>query len=74
MGRQSRSAVQKETGGTLRTGGALTAASHVIDFDRWWNPAVENQAVDPASALGSNTTYWCTSSSAVATSKDYIDQ
>ena len=32
---------------SLKAGGAglnLTAASHVIHFDRWWNPAVENQA------------------------------
>jgi non-specific serine/threonine protein kinase len=28
------------------TGLNLTAASHVIHFDRWWNPAVENQATD----------------------------
>src|SRR5262249_41500853 len=30
------------------TGLNLTAASHVIHFDRWWNPAVENQATDRA--------------------------
>lgn len=30
----------------------LTAASHVIHFDRWWNPAVENQATDRAFRLG----------------------
>jgi len=32
---------------TLKAGGTglnLTAATHVIHFDRWWNPAVENQA------------------------------
>jgi len=28
------------------TGWSLTAATHVINFDRWWNPAVENQATD----------------------------
>ena len=30
----------------------LTAASHVIHFDRWWNPAVENQATDRAFRIG----------------------
>jgi non-specific serine/threonine protein kinase len=34
------------------TGLNLTAASHVIHFDRWWNPAVENQATDRAFRLG----------------------
>jgi len=36
---------------SLKAGGAgltLTAASHVVHFDRWWNPAVENQATDRA--------------------------
>jgi len=28
------------------------AASHVIHFDRWWNPAVENQATDRAYRIG----------------------
>ena len=40
---------------SLRAGGAglnLTAASHVIHFDRWWNPAVENQATDRAFRIG----------------------
>ena len=34
------------------TGLNLTAASHVIHFDRWWNPAVENQATDRAHRIG----------------------
>ncbi len=40
---------------TLKAGGSgltLTAASHVVHFDRWWNPAVENQATDRAFRLG----------------------
>ena len=40
---------------SLKAGGAglnLTAASHVIHFDRWWNPAVENQATDRAYRIG----------------------
>ncbi len=34
------------------TGLTLTKASHVIHFDRWWNPAVENQATDRAYRIG----------------------
>ena len=30
----------------------LTNANHVIHFDRWWNPAVENQATDRAFRIG----------------------
>ncbi|MEX2558501.1 MAG: DEAD/DEAH box helicase, partial [Pirellulales bacterium] len=30
----------------------LTAATHVVHFDRWWNPAVENQATDRAFRIG----------------------
>ena len=40
---------------SVKAGGAglnLTAASHVIHFDRWWNPAVENQATDRAFRIG----------------------
>ncbi len=36
---------------SLKAGGSglnLTAASHVVHFDRWWNPAVENQATERA--------------------------
>ncbi len=34
------------------TGLNLTAASHVFHFDRWWNPAVEDQATDRAHRIG----------------------
>ncbi|WP_227394433.1 DEAD/DEAH box helicase [Jeotgalibacillus aurantiacus] len=34
------------------TGLTLTAANHVIHYDRWWNPAVENQATDRAYRIG----------------------
>jgi len=40
---------------SLKAGGTglnLTKASHVIHFDRWWNPAVENQATDRAFRIG----------------------
>ncbi|MDR1964437.1 MAG: DEAD/DEAH box helicase [Planctomycetaceae bacterium] len=53
-------AFQSESGApffvlSLKAGGTglnLTAASHVIHFDRWWNPAVENQATDRAFRIG----------------------
>ncbi|WP_018661145.1 DEAD/DEAH box helicase [Heyndrickxia acidiproducens] len=40
---------------SLKAGGTglnLTAANHVIHYDRWWNPAVENQATDRAHRIG----------------------
>ncbi len=52
---------QSEQGGpsifvlSLKAGGTglnLTAANHVFHFDRWWNPAVENQATDRAFRIG----------------------
>jgi non-specific serine/threonine protein kinase len=54
------SAFQKDDGPpffvlSLKAGGSgltLTAASHVAHFDRWWNPAVENQATDRAFRIG----------------------
>ncbi len=40
---------------SLKAGGVglnLTAANHVVHFDRWWNPAIENQATDRAFRIG----------------------
>lgn len=40
---------------SLKAGGVglnLTSANHVVHFDRWWNPAVENQATDRAYRIG----------------------
>ena len=40
---------------SLKAGGTglnLTAATHVVHFDRWWNPAVESQATDRAYRIG----------------------
>jgi non-specific serine/threonine protein kinase len=40
---------------SLKAGGTglnLTSANHVIHFDRWWNPAIENQATDRAYRIG----------------------
>jgi SNF2 family DNA or RNA helicase len=42
---------------SLKAGGTglnLTSANHVIHYDRWWNPAVENQATDRAFRIGQN--------------------
>ncbi|MCL2116809.1 MAG: DEAD/DEAH box helicase [Planctomycetaceae bacterium] len=58
--RQMVEAFQTESGPpffilSLKAGGTglnLTAASHVVHFDRWWNPAVENQATDRAFRIG----------------------
>jgi SNF2 family DNA or RNA helicase len=44
---------------SLKAGGVglnLTAATHVFHFDRWWNPAVENQATDRAFRIGQTRT------------------
>jgi SNF2 family DNA or RNA helicase len=44
---------------SLRAGGTgltLTRASHVCHFDRWWNPAVEDQASDRAHRIGQRRT------------------
>jgi non-specific serine/threonine protein kinase len=44
---------------SLKAGGTglnLTAASHVIHLDRWWNPAVEDQATDRAYRIGQKRT------------------
>ncbi len=44
---------------SLKAGGTglnLTAASQVIHYDRWWNPAVENQATDRAWRIGQQRT------------------
>jgi len=62
---------------SLKAGGVglnLTAANHVIHFDRWWNPAVENQATDRAFRIGQTRTvnvhkYVCT-----GTLEERIDQ
>ena len=44
---------------SLKAGGTglnLTSASHVIHLDRWWNPAVEDQATDRAYRIGQRRT------------------
>jgi non-specific serine/threonine protein kinase len=62
---------------SLKAGGAglnLTAASHVIHFDRWWNPAVENQATDRAFRIGQNKNVLVHKFICRGTVEDKIDQ
>jgi non-specific serine/threonine protein kinase len=62
---------------SLKAGGAglnLTAASHVIHFDRWWNPAVENQATDRAFRIGQKKNVLVHKFVCTGTVEDKIDQ
>jgi non-specific serine/threonine protein kinase len=62
---------------SLKAGGAglnLTAASHVIHFDRWWNPAVENQATDRAFRIGQSKNVLVHKFICRGTVEDKIDQ
>ncbi len=62
---------------SLKTGGIglnLTAANHVFHFDRWWNPAVENQATDRAYRIGQTRTVHVHKFVCVGTLEERIDQ
>jgi non-specific serine/threonine protein kinase len=62
---------------SLKAGGAglnLTAASHVVHFDRWWNPAVENQATDRAFRIGQKRNVLVHKFVCQGTVEDRIDQ
>ena len=62
---------------SVKAGGAglnLTAASHVIHFDRWWNPAVENQATDRAFRIGQTSNVLVHKFVCQGTVEDKIDQ
>ena len=62
---------------SVKAGGSglnLTAASHVIHFDRWWNPAVENQATDRAFRIGQNKNVLVHKFVCRGTVEDRIDQ
>jgi non-specific serine/threonine protein kinase len=62
---------------SLRAGGTglnLTAANHVIHFDRWWNPAVENQATDRAFRIGQRKDVLVRKLVCAGTLEDRIDQ
>jgi SNF2 family DNA or RNA helicase len=62
---------------SLRAGGVglnLTAATHVFHFDRWWNPAVENQATDRAYRIGQTRTVQVHKFVVKGTLEERIDQ
>ncbi|WP_020468320.1 DEAD/DEAH box helicase [Zavarzinella formosa] len=56
------------------TGLTLTAANHVFHFDRWWNPAVENQATDRAFRIGQTRSVQVHKFVCVGTMEEKIDQ
>ncbi|HEY9392115.1 MAG TPA: DEAD/DEAH box helicase, partial [Mycobacteriales bacterium] len=56
------------------TGLTLTAANHVIHFDRWWNPAVEDQATDRAFRIGQTQNVQVRTFVCVGTLEERIDQ
>ncbi|MEM7229715.1 MAG: DEAD/DEAH box helicase [Planctomycetota bacterium] len=61
---------------SLKAGGLglnLTAANHVFHFDRWWNPAVENQATDRAFRIGQTRTVHVHKFVCVGTLEERID-
>ncbi|MHC5002118.1 MAG: DEAD/DEAH box helicase [Planctomycetota bacterium] len=62
---------------SLKAGGVglnLTAASHVFHYDRWWNPAVENQATDRAFRIGQTRTVHVHKFVCSGTLEERIDQ
>ena len=62
---------------SLRAGGTgitLTRANHVIHFDRWWNPAVENQATDRAYRIGQEKTVFVHKMVTMGTLEERIDE
>ena len=62
---------------SLKAGGVgitLTKANHVFHFDRWWNPAVENQATDRAFRIGQRKNVFVHKYLAVGTLEERIDQ
>jgi SNF2 family DNA or RNA helicase len=62
---------------SLKAGGLglnLTAASHVFHFDRWWNPAVEDQATDRAFRIGQRRNVQVHKYLCVGTLEERIDQ
>lgn len=62
---------------SLRAGGVglnLTQANHVFHFDRWWNPAVEDQATDRAFRIGQRKNVFVHKFVAIGTVEEKIDQ
>jgi SNF2 family DNA or RNA helicase len=62
---------------SLKAGGVgitLTKANHVFHFDRWWNPAVEDQATDRAFRIGQKKNVFVHKFVALGTLEERIDQ
>ena len=62
---------------SLKAGGVglnLTAANHVFHYDRWWNPAIENQATDRAFRIGQKRTVQVHKFVCTGTLEERIDQ
>ena len=62
---------------SLKAGGVgitLTKANHVFHFDRWWNPAVENQATDRAFRIGQQKNVFVHKFVTLGTLEERIDQ
>ena len=62
---------------SLKAGGVgitLTKANHVFHFDRWWNPAVEDQATDRAFRIGQNRNVFVHKFVTLGTLEERIDQ
>jgi SNF2 family DNA or RNA helicase len=62
---------------SLKAGGVgitLTRANHVFHFDRWWNPAVENQATDRAFRIGQTRNVFVHKFLTLGTLEERIDQ
>ena len=62
---------------SLKAGGFglnLTKATHVIHYDRWWNPAVENQATDRAHRIGQTKTVFVHQFIAAGTLEEHVDE
>ncbi|MCG9890457.1 MAG: DEAD/DEAH box helicase [Thermosynechococcaceae cyanobacterium MS004] len=62
---------------SLKAGGlgiTLTKANHVFHFDRWWNPAVENQATDRAFRIGQKKNVFVHKFVAIGTLEERIDE
>lgn len=62
---------------SLKAGGVgitLTKANHVFHFDRWWNPAVEDQATDRAFRIGQNKNVFVHKFVTLGTLEERIDQ
>jgi SNF2 family DNA or RNA helicase len=62
---------------SLRAGGVgitLTKANHVFHFDRWWNPAVEDQATDRAFRIGQRKNVFVHKFVAIGTVEERIDE